>query len=326
MEKLLTICVCAYNMEKLLPRALESCLIPDCAQIEVLIMNDGSTDRTGDIADEYARRYPETVLHIRKENGGWGSNLNQAVKIARGKYFKELDADDWYIKENLQKLLQTLQQTEADMVITDHVYCYPDREKANNPEWKQYATQERSMSNTTPFYFPVWDAAFKTEVLKANYRDLPEHTQYTDNLFILYILPHIKTVRFENSVLYCYMLGREGQSVGIESLRKHFDELIKVQRMTFDFYENCNFKHNQHVLYKVKTTYYIFLTYFLRMYKNSDINIAKVIKENDLYVRRRIPELYRSSREHKKLFLLRATNYHLVFFFFFCERGKEKKL
>lgn len=323
-DKLITICVCAYNMEELLPRALDSCLIPGRDQLEVLIMNDGSTDRTGEIADAYAQKYPETFVHVRKENGGWGSNLNLAVKMARGKYFKELDADDWYVKENLQRLVKTAGETDADLLITDHVYCYPDHERENHPAWKRYAFQERKMADTAPFYFPIWDAAYKTEVLKSHYTDLPKHMPYTDNLFILYILPYLETVRFDDYVLYCYMLGRDGQSVDIRSLRKHINELMLVQKLSFDFLEHEDLARNPHVLSKVMATYNTFFSYLLRLYKNCSCDIPGTIKENDLYIRTHLPELYRAGYKNKKLFLLRASGYRLVFLSAFIQRVKDK--
>lgn len=87
-NKILTVAICAYNMEKYIERALKSCIIENIEKIEVLIMNDGSTDNTAKIAQKYCEKYPGSFVLINKENGGWGSNINQAVQIANGKYLK----------------------------------------------------------------------------------------------------------------------------------------------------------------------------------------------------------------------------------------------
>ena len=108
MDKILTVAVCAYNMEDYLGEALESCMIPSVDKIEVLIMNDGSTDHTEDIANTFCDRNPETFRLVTKPNGGWGSNVNLATQLATGKYFRILDADDWFDKENLEKFVQRL--------------------------------------------------------------------------------------------------------------------------------------------------------------------------------------------------------------------------
>lgn len=87
-NKILTVAICAYNMEKYIERALKSCIIENIEKIEVLIMNDGSTDNTAKIAQKYCEKYPRSFVLINKENVGWGSNINQVVQIANGKYLK----------------------------------------------------------------------------------------------------------------------------------------------------------------------------------------------------------------------------------------------
>jgi len=320
--KLLTIAICAYNMEAFLGRALESCVMPDLSKVEVLIMNDGSTDRTGEISDEYAAKYPDVFFHIRKANGGWGSNLNMAVRIAKGKYFKELDADDWFETSNMHRLLDTLESTDVDMVITNHRYCYCDHTRDNIPQWHNFLGKTEKLENIPPFYFPIWDAAYRTDILKAHHVDLPCHMQHTDNLFVQNILPHISTVKFEDYILYNYMLGRDGQSVNINYLSKHHEQLLEVLRLAFSAYEQSAFRGNPHLLYKLKTTYYIFLSHILKLYKVCDLDVKSVIKELDTYVAEKIPELYSASQEHKKLRLLRVSNYFFVPLVSYIEKHK----
>ena len=97
MCKILTIAIPAYNMEKYVGRCLDSVLHTAMTNtIEVLLINDGSKDSTLRIAQEYATKWPETLRVINKPNGGWGSAINCAISEAAGKYFKILDADDWF--------------------------------------------------------------------------------------------------------------------------------------------------------------------------------------------------------------------------------------
>ena len=100
MEKILTVVVPTYNAEKYLRDNLESFEIPELMQdIEILIVNDGSTDHSLEIVREYAERYPDTYRVITKENGGHGSGINCGIECALGTYFKVVDADDWVGKE-----------------------------------------------------------------------------------------------------------------------------------------------------------------------------------------------------------------------------------
>ena len=94
--KLLTLAIASYNMEAFLDQCLESVTsfdIPD--SLEVLVVNDGSNDRTSNIAHVYQKLRPDIVKVIDKKNGHYGSCINEALKNATGKYFRPLDADDW---------------------------------------------------------------------------------------------------------------------------------------------------------------------------------------------------------------------------------------
>ncbi|MBQ9609874.1 MAG: glycosyltransferase family 2 protein [Lachnospiraceae bacterium] len=309
-KKILTIAVCAYNMEEYLEQALESCLIEEHDKLEVLIMNDGSTDRTEEIAKKYCNEYPDTFVLINKENGGWGSNLNEAVKLAKGKYFKEMDADDWFETYNLQKLVNILETQDIEVVLTNHRYCYPDRVVDNVPKWSKYRGSDMNLNDADCFYFPIWDAAFLTNIVREHYKNLPKHTLYTDNLFILYLLPYIKTVKFVDFVVYNYRLGRDGQSVNISSLKKHYKELVYVLKLAFDFCEKLDKeKMNKHVNEKLTSTYVIFAGYLLKVGDMKDAEIKKYFVKLEKKLKRDFNEIYKQTNKRKKLFLLRITNY-----------------
>ena len=100
MGKLLTISIAAYNVEKFIKKTLDS-LIVDSDELEVLIVNDGSKDETLKIAKEYEIKYPNIFRAIDKENGGYGSTINTGIIEATGKFFKQLDGDDWFETESI---------------------------------------------------------------------------------------------------------------------------------------------------------------------------------------------------------------------------------
>lgn len=106
-------------MEKFLNQVLDSLVDEQVlADLEVLVISDGSTDNTVDIANKYVKKYPSTFKVIEKENGGWGSTVNKGMELATGKYFKLLDGDDWFYTENLVGFIQYLKNTEADMILS----------------------------------------------------------------------------------------------------------------------------------------------------------------------------------------------------------------
>ena len=124
MEKLLTIVVPAFNMEKYLRRCIDSiCIESVMNRVQVIVVNDGSKDRTSEIAHEYEQKYPHYIQVIDKENGNYGSCMNVGLSLAKGKYFRTLDADDWYNTDAYEKFVKELEKTDADMILCErHEY------------------------------------------------------------------------------------------------------------------------------------------------------------------------------------------------------------
>lgn len=127
MEKLLTIVIPAYNMEKYLYRCLDSIIVESVMdKVQVLVINDGSKDRTSEIAHEYADKYPHYITAVDKENGNYGSCMNVGLSLAEGKYFRSLDADDWFNTNNYEKFVEELERTDADMLVGDRYEYYEE--------------------------------------------------------------------------------------------------------------------------------------------------------------------------------------------------------
>ena len=105
--KLLSVAIPSYNSEAYMRKCIESLLVGG-EDVEILIVNDGSTDGTGTIADGYAARYPSIVKAIHKENGGHGSAVNAGLEHATGLYFKVVDSDDWVKESAYLKILEVL--------------------------------------------------------------------------------------------------------------------------------------------------------------------------------------------------------------------------
>ena len=121
MEKIISFIIPSYNVENCLPVCLDSFLIQESegfSQLEVIVVDDGSRDRTAEIAGSYVKRFPSVYRLIQKENGGHGSAINAGSQAASGKYMKVVDADDWVVTENLGELVKRFSSCEADVVLT----------------------------------------------------------------------------------------------------------------------------------------------------------------------------------------------------------------
>lgn len=103
MEKQISIIIPTYNMEKYIGQCLDSLLIPEFDEVEILVVNDGYKDRSSEIAHSYANRYPDSIRVIDKSNGNYGSCINAALPVATGRYVKILDADDSFDTAEISK-------------------------------------------------------------------------------------------------------------------------------------------------------------------------------------------------------------------------------
>ncbi len=310
-DKVLTIAVCAYNMEQYLSNCLDSFVVSNLDKIEVLVLNDGSKDKTGEIAESYVEKYPDSFVHVNKENGGWGSNLNVAVKMARGKYFREVDADDWLDKNVLKEVVNDLMEKDVDMYVNNHIYWSSETDyRVNCPDWNKYSDSKHKMEEVDKFYMPIWDAAFRTSLIQEHYIDLPRKTLYTDNLFVQQAIPYMNTVYFNSKTLYNYRVGRDGQSVDVNSLYNHYKDLLLVWEQSVNSYLSLSeeYRRNKHSIAKLDYTYRIFMDYLIKMYDRDKNSIRDAMIQMDENLKK-VDFLYKEEGKAKRIGLLRATGY-----------------
>lgn len=239
MSKILTISIAAYNSEDYIRKTLNSLIVPDYIQeLEVFVIDDGGTDGTLDIAKEYQKKYPDTFIPVHKQNGGYGSTVNYSIENATGKYFKLLDGDDWFDTYQFKKLIEVLKQSDCDVLVTDF---YQGTEDSDMKVIKTHVQEDGTVIDLREGFpekhsFEMWELVYKTEVLRKSGLKLPEHELYTDRFYTMIPFAFADKVQFSDLSVYCYRLGRDGQSMSIESQLKHFEERIRGSIMMAEFY------------------------------------------------------------------------------------------
>ena len=243
--KLLSIAIPSYNSEAYMSKCIDSLLIGG-EDVEILIVDDGSTDRTAEIADEYAAKFPTIVKAIHKENGGHGSAVNAGIANATGIYFKVVDSDDWVREQPYHKILDTLREmtesgTRLDMLISNFSY-EKEGEKHNKVMRYRHALPENRIfgwSEVKHFhkgqYILMHSVIFRTKMLRESGMQLPEHTFYVDNIYVFEPLPFVKNLYYLDVNFYCYYIGREGQSVNEQIMISRIDQQIKVNKIMVDY-------------------------------------------------------------------------------------------
>lgn len=223
MEKILTITVPSYNVEKFLNQTLDSFIDERIMnELEVLIVDDGSKDRTAEIGKEYESRYPQTFRVISKENGGHGSTINRGIAEAKGKYFKVVDGDDWVVTDGLVELIQRLKNCDADYVFTNY-YEVNDGTKAK----KEVTFPPIRLNQEMPFAeiadetrISMHAIVIRTDILKQHKIRLDEHCFYVDVEYILYPIPYVEKVVYFDIFVYMYRLAQLTQSVSMQGYQE----------------------------------------------------------------------------------------------------------
>lgn len=241
--KLISFAIPCYNSEAYLQKCLES-ILPGGDEIEILIIDDGSTDRTAEIADAYEQQYPSICRAIHKPNGGHGDAVNTGLKNADGLYFKVVDSDDWLDSEAYMKVLAKLRElacgkTALDMLITNYVYekkGYRHKKSMRQPNFpkNRLFTWNDIRHIYKGQYMLMHSVIYRTGLLMECALELPKHTFYVDNIFVYKPLPKVRTMYYMDVGLYRYFIGREDQSVNEKVMISRIDNQLRINRIMAD--------------------------------------------------------------------------------------------
>ena len=241
--KTLTFVIPTYNMEAYLERCVNSLVaMRDNKDIEVLIVDDGSTDGTPRLADVYARRMPDVIRVIHQPNKGHGGAVNTGIAHARGVYVKVVDADDWIGPESLVRVMQVLRAQSrsiqpVDLLVTDYVYDKMGKRVKHVVHFDHVMRPGRVLSWDDLGRFGVTQymimhaLIFRTDVIRQSGMKLPEHTFYVDFIYSYQPFPWVHTLMYVDTPLYHYFIGRQGQSVETEAMIGRVDQLRRVNEI-----------------------------------------------------------------------------------------------
>ena len=326
-NKILSISVAAYNVEKWLRGTLESCIINDKNQeyLEVIIVNDGSSDDTYNIALEYQNKYPELFKVVNKKNGGYGSTINSAVKVAEGKYFKILDGDDWYNTKELSCFIDRLKMCDEDVVFTNYV-----RVNENNEELDRISIGEcipnikYDFMSKNKINWAMHGISVKTNLMRRHEIKISEHCFYTDAEFVTNVMRYMETYRFFDYYIYRYRVGRNGQSVSREGLTKHKQDSVRVLKKELELYNEIGENEKKRKIignYIIQSARFALNGYLISIH---DKDSKSEWIELDLWIKENFPEIYNEMEKKKEIWLMRKLKYNFFILFRFNALRKFK--
>ena len=299
MEKTLTIIIPTYNMEQYLDRCLKSLVFDDPLfhAVEILIINDGSKDRSSEIGHYYESMYSGVFRTIDKKNGNYGSCINVGLRETRGKYVKILDADDYFDTGIFPHFVEFLSSTEADCVISDMRQVRPDGsviERYNFNLPIDGSVFELSALGDAADSMWMHCVCYRTEILRKISYNQSEGISYTDQDWIFLPMAFASHIAYYPNVVYNYLVGRDGQTINSQVWCRNFWQEIEGVEVMLREREQYKTQCSEYAIkymdirlvHRIKTIYYAFFLLFDNLDNNdrmSELDILVCEYDKQLY-------------------------------------------
>lgn len=247
--KKLSVIVPVYNVEKYLSKCLDSLVHQTLKDIEIIVVNDGSPDKSQEIIDSYVQKYPKIVKSYIKKNGGLSDARNFGLKKATAEYIAFLDSDDWIRQDAYQIMYAKACEKDFDMVVCDIKYVYEDHNKGTTSRVSEDCFSKNEIKKLYGKIYPaVWNKIFKRELFEKNNLTFKKGVWYEDVEFIYRMLPYISSIGVVHEELNYYVQRTD-------SISNTFDERLydEIQNWNgiIEFYK----KNNLYEEYKPELEY-----------------------------------------------------------------------
>jgi glycosyltransferase involved in cell wall biosynthesis len=329
MKKILSIIIPSYNtanyIDNTIPTMISTESIDD---IEIIIVNDGSTDETREKALKYVSRYPDSIKLVNKENGGHGSVINCGIIEAKGKYFKVIDGDDYVDTEQFDCFVKQLKDVDADMFVSlyrtvdsktgEERICRPDGAALVRHEFKKhYDTLYKTEEVLDNIYASIHGVTFRTDILKKNYDfvKVTEGVFYEDNEYCLYPIAFVKNIFVSGFDVYRYVINQANQSISIKNRQKKINHNYMVINNMLKHYAVMleNGLNDKYINYAIRAisrqVYGVFEVYFT--YTDDVRDRKRQLRQFDNEIKVKYYEVYNDANYYKAIRILRKTNYTL---------------
>lgn len=280
----LSIVALVYNLEKYLPRCLDALVNQTLQEIEILCVDDGSTDSAPQIIEDYAKKYPEKIKVFHKENGGEFTTRNYGLERATGEYVTFVDTDDYVEPNWAEKLYNAAKKADADLAVCGF-------ERINLETGKQVCTDMTGFGNTVKeidykddfvaFINPApWNKVYKREKIK-DLRFLP-FRGFNDTMFLMSSYTKIKKIAFIPDVLYHYYLRYDSQihSINIDDVNNLKKYLLEVKQL---YIESGKYEEMKYIL-DLMAFLHLAVSVMYRASYDKTINIKEETKKTRKYL------------------------------------------
>lgn len=305
--KILSLIVPSYNSAAYLRNCLDS-LIIEGKDIEIIVVDDGSSDETLLIATEYARSYQGIVKAISQPNKGHGGAINTGLLAAEGLYIKIVDSDDWLNTEALKKIVERLKSLEEkpDMLLSNFIYDKVGKKNKSVMQYRKSFAQDTMLtwedmnSLRVGRYILMHSVMYKKDILIKSQLVLPEHTFYVDYIYVYKPLPHVESIYYMDVDLYHYYIGRDDQTVAEKNHIKNIHHQISVNEIMMNILDDNweGVKIKSHRLRKYMISYLTICTIVTSILLLVEGSKSSLHKKADLWrhIKQKNEQIYKKVR------------------------------
>ena len=236
----LSIIVPVYNVEKYIDKCIESLVNQTLQEIEIIIVNDGSQDRSEEKIENFVKKYPTKIKYLEKKNGGLSSARNLGLNYATGEYIAFLDSDDYVEKNMYEEMYKLAKKENSDIVECDFIWEWEYGKKVFDKRKEyQYPDKDKRQIMKKPRVV-VWNKIYKREII--NKTRFSEGLIYEDLEFFYKIVPYLKNISYIDKYFVHYIQRKNSISnTQTEKIKDIFDILDNI----FDYYVENNL-YNQY--------------------------------------------------------------------------------
>jgi len=315
--KKISIIVPVYNVEKYLSKCIKSFSEQTISDIEFIFVNDGSTDKSGEILDESAKENKSFKI-IHKKNGGVSDARNEGLKHAKGEYIGFVDPDDWVEKDMFLKMYNKAKEGDYDIVSCDVNAVYPNYDKYIDSGISDDASINKLLVNA---YAVIWNKIYKRELLKGI--TFKKGYIFEDVLFTFQVYPRVKKVGAIKEALYNY-LQRDGSYT--YTYNEKLYQAIEVNDEIIKFYKKNGYYNKYYAEIEYAYTRYLFATFIKRIAKTKNF---KELKRGAKYVKSKVNATFPKYKKNKYLKNRTFKNIYIkhfsipaAYFVYFIEKNR----
>ena len=270
--KSVSVIVPFYNVEKNIEKCLQTLVGQTLDDIEIILVNDGSKDRSKIVVDKFLKQYPEKIVYLEKENGGLSDARNYAIPYAKGEYIAFLDSDDYVEKTMYKDMYELAKKEDSDMVECNFYWEYPDKKKED--VGIVYNGKKEMLEKIRVV---AWNKLIRKEVLEKSKVLFPKGLRYEDVEFTYKLIPYLDKISFLKKPCVHY-IQREGSISNNQNERN--EEIFDILANVIDFYK----ANNLYDEYKDELEY-VYIRYAFCS------SLLRIVKIKDEFVQRKLLDL-----------------------------------